>query len=174
MAWLPLYPRARLPVRQREPATQMLCGFVRGLAVERHQGHGTTWDTRDLRTPFAKADAGYLNVVFTAVDDLFETMHVWPSAGAMLTLRPTRDSSGWAGPFKRKEKRRRINTVQRPCFAPGYFEKTSRFFSSAQALHLASTAFQQRAGSEREFEVDPGRSVHYAGILPCFSEATSS
>jgi hypothetical protein len=64
-------------MRQRKPATQLLRRLARGLAVERHQGSGAAWKTRDLRSPFAKADAGYLDVVFAAVDDLFEAMHVF-------------------------------------------------------------------------------------------------
>ena len=62
-------------MREREPATEVLCGFVRRFAIERHQGCRSAWLAGDLRTPLAKADARYLNLVGSAVDDLLKTMH---------------------------------------------------------------------------------------------------
>jgi hypothetical protein len=62
---------------QRKPATQLLRRLIRSLAVKRHQGGGAAWKTRDLRSPFAKADAGYLDMVLAAVDNLFKAMHVF-------------------------------------------------------------------------------------------------
>jgi len=63
-------------VRQRQPATQVLRGFVRRLAVERHQGGGPAGPASDLRAPLAEADAGYFDAVLAAVDDFVKPMHV--------------------------------------------------------------------------------------------------
>ena len=67
----------RLAVQQREPAAQLSGGFVRRLSVEWHQRRAPARDPGNLRTPPAEADAGYLDEVRAAIDDLFETMHVF-------------------------------------------------------------------------------------------------
>ena len=67
-----------LPVEQRQPSAQLAGRFVRRLSVERHQRGAPAGDPGNLRTPSAEADAGYLDEVLAAVDDLFEMMHVCP------------------------------------------------------------------------------------------------
>jgi hypothetical protein len=67
----------RLAVQEREPSAQLPGRFVRRLSVERHQRGASARDPGDLRTPPAQADAGYLDEVLAAIDDLFETMHVF-------------------------------------------------------------------------------------------------
>jgi hypothetical protein len=66
-----------LAVQEREPSAQLPGRFVRCLSVERHQRRAPARDPGNLRTPPAEADAGYLDEVLAAIDDLFETMHVF-------------------------------------------------------------------------------------------------
>jgi hypothetical protein len=77
-AWriAPLEPSACLPVCEREPAAELLRGFIGSAAVERHQRCGSAGGPCDLRAPLIVGDAQHFDNVLTPIDGLFETVDI--------------------------------------------------------------------------------------------------
>lgn len=71
----------RSRVRPREPAAQLMRGFFRRRAIERHQRGRPARNAHEIRTPAVTTDRGHLDEEFATVDDFFETMCIHVSIG---------------------------------------------------------------------------------------------
>jgi hypothetical protein len=128
-------------VGERQPAAQVPGGFVRSLAVERHQGCRPAREARNLCAPLVFAHARHFNLVFATVDDFLETMNVHDCRPEKrLNSRPERQHSSDSGSrFKRKKDRRRTHRVQRPHFV----RDTIQNKSGCPSIHRDSTNLAQ-------------------------------
>jgi hypothetical protein len=93
-------------VGERQPRGQLVGGFFRGLAVERHHRRGYASCAAELGTPTV-ADGRYLNVVRTPTDSFFEMMndHVGDVTGC--DARNEGDFTRLSRGIKRNRSRRR-------------------------------------------------------------------
>src|SRR5699024_4003735 len=95
-----------------QPPAQVTGGFIGCGSIERHHGPGSSGGALQLRAPLVAADAGDLDDELASIDDFFEAVLYHRRQRKVMWV--SGHSSGRTGTIKRKDRRRRINTVQPP------------------------------------------------------------